>query len=253
MTGEAENGATRLYPLPPREIPAESIYADLELPLPSHKESRRPYVIINMISTLDGKTTAGGKSSHLGGPVDRRVMRTLRSKAHAVLIGANTLRAERLSLGLDEPVRESQPLAVVLTTSGELPLERNLILEEGQELVVLVPEGVTVPFAHERGCQVRAVRAGGAGRIVLQEALGMLNAEHAVDLLLVEGGPSLNHSLMADNLVDEIFLTLTPKLFGGTAEEALTILEGPPLTAREVTLFSAHLCAGELFLRYGVR
>lgn len=253
MTGDAENGATRLYPLPPREIPAESIYADLELPLPSHKESRRPYVIINMISTLDGKTTAGGKSSHLGSPVDRRVMRTLRSKAHAVLIGANTLRAERLSLGLDEPVRDSQPLAVVLTTSGELPLERNLILEEGQELVVLVPEGVTVPFAHERGCQVRAVRAGGAGRIVLQEALGMLNAEHAVDLLLVEGGPSLNHSLMVDNLVDEIFLTLTPKLFGGTAEEALTILEGPPLMARETTLFSAHLCAGELFLRYGVR
>jgi 2,5-diamino-6-(ribosylamino)-4(3H)-pyrimidinone 5'-phosphate reductase len=249
LTGKA----TRLYPLPPREIPAGSIYEDLELPPAGRREASRPYVIINMISTLDGKTTAGGKSSHLGSAVDRRVMRTLRSKAHAVLICANTLRAERLSLGLDEPVRDSQPLAVVLTTSGDLPLKRNLILGEGQELVVLVPEGITVPFARERGWQVRTVRAGGAGSIVLQEALGMLNAEHAVDLLLVEGGPSLNHSLMADNLVDEIFLTLTPKLFGGTAEEALTILEGPPLATREASLFSAHLSAGELFLRYGVR
>jgi 2,5-diamino-6-(ribosylamino)-4(3H)-pyrimidinone 5'-phosphate reductase len=245
--------ATRLYPLPPREIEAERIYADLELPIPSHKNPRGPYVIINMISTLDGKITVDGTSSRLGSSVDRRVMRTLRSKAQAVLIGANTLRAERLFLGLDAPVAYSQPLAVVLTTSGELPLERNLRLGEGQELVVLAPEGITVPFAHERGWQVRTFCAGGTGGIVLREALGVLNVEYGVDILLVEGGPSLNYSLMVNNLVDEIFLTLAPKLVGGTAEGALTILEGPSLATREANLLSAHLTAGELFLRYGVR
>jgi riboflavin-specific deaminase-like protein len=242
--------ATRLYPLPPLVIPSKNIYKDLEVQPAEWRASSRPYVIINMITSLDGKTAVEGKSGLLGSRTDRQIMRNLRARADAVMIGANTMRAEKLSLGLDEPSPEPQPLAIIATVSGDVPLESNLIVGERQEVLLMVPEDLAVRSDERR---VLRVPTGLSGNIDLGEALKILKTERGVNLLLVEGGPSLNHSLMADKLVDEIFLTLAPKLVGGTAEKALTILEGPSLGAREANLLGAHLSAGELFLRYGVR
>jgi len=236
----------RLYPLPAQELLGESIYEDLELPPPGSRNPSRPYVIMNMVSSIDGRTARGGKASRIGSETDRRVMRTLRSKADAVMIGAGTLRAEKLSLGLDDPVGP-QPLAVIVTSSGELPLENNLIVSEQQEVLVIAPEDITV---HSGG--VLRLSADRSGNIDLTEALRILNAEHAVDLLLVEGGPSLNYSLISQNLADELFLTLAPKLLGGTLDESLAILDGPVLATRDINLVSAHLAGGELFLRYSL-
>jgi 2,5-diamino-6-(ribosylamino)-4(3H)-pyrimidinone 5'-phosphate reductase len=237
--------ATRLYPLPPREIPAESIYEDLELPPAGRREASRPYVIINMVSSVDGKTAIGGKAARIGSQIDRQTMRNLRSHADAVMIGANTLRAEKLSLGLDDPAGP-QPLAVIATSSGDIPLESNLIVGERQEVLVIAPENITVRSGERR------VPTDRSGNIDLREALKILKAEHAVDLLVVEGGPSLSHSLISQNLVDELFLTLSPKLLGGTSYQALTILDGPALVARDMKLLSAYLADNELFFRYAL-
>jgi riboflavin biosynthesis pyrimidine reductase len=71
-------------------------------------------------------------------------MRTLRSKVDAVMVGAGTLRAERLSLGLDEfSAGKQQPLAVVVTGTGNVTLESNLVRQEGDPTaLVLVPGGL---------------------------------------------------------------------------------------------------------------
>ncbi len=232
----------RLYPLPSQEVSA--IYEDLELPPPGRRDDARPYVVINMVSSVDGKATIEGKASRIGSQTDRGTMRTLRSKADAVMIGAGTLRAEKLSLSLDKSSRKPQPLAVIATNSGDVPLESNLIVGEGQEVLVIAPEGITVWSGERR------VPADRSGTIDLGEALKILKAERAVDLLLVEGGPSLSHSLISQNLADELFLTLAPKLLGGTTEKAHTILNGPTLEARDMKLLSAHIAGDELFLRY---
>ena len=252
----AENNALRLHPLPTREISAHGIYEDLELPpaCGHRRASRRPYVLINMVSSLDGRTTVEGKALSIGSETDRQVMRTLRSKADAVMIGANTLRAERLSLGLDEPAR-SQPIAVILTNTGNLPLQSNLIRHERQKVLVLVPE--SCPEEAMRGLSRRSdvLRSPTTrcGAIDIEEALKVLRAEHAVELLLVEGGPTLNHAMISRNLADELFLTLAPKLLGGSRNEALGILKGQPVTPEEprlVNLLSVHAAGDELFLRY---
>ena len=256
--------ATRLYPLPPREIRAEGIYEDLELPptrLGDSPGSPRPYVIINMVASLDGRVAVGGKSSLIGSEVDRRTMRNLRSKADAVMIGAGTLRSERLSLGLDDSSRGQQPLAVVATGTGDVPLQSNLILGEGQEVLLLSPAGFSVTGGFSR-CRDERMRRlgtseceGPAGEVDLGEALQILKGERAVELLLVEGGPSLNHSLFSRGLADELFLTLAPKLMGGATDETVTVLDGPPLApgVGSVSLLSAHLFGGELYLRYRLR
>lgn len=244
--------ATRLYPLPPRGIPAESIYEDLELPPSGLREASRPYVIVNMVSSVDGKTAIGGKSTRIGSQTDRQTMRNLRSHADAVMIGAGTLRAERLSLAVDESPGDPPPLAVIVSRTGDVALQNNLIVGEGQEVFVITPQDSHDDRLHDRA-RVLRVPATRSGDVALAEALKILKSEHTVDVLLVEGGPSLNHSLISANLADELFLTLAPKLLGGTPGETRTLLDGPPLVARDMKLLSAYLAGDELFLRYDCR
>ncbi len=142
----------RLYPPPAREVSA--VYEDLELPPTGHRDAVRPYVIINTVSSVDGRTTMEGKAAGIGSATDRRTMRTLRSKVDAVMIGAGTLRAEKLSLGLDGPDGLPQPLAIIVTDSGEVPLDEHLIVEEGQEVLILLSDA-----APAEGCRTAARRS----------------------------------------------------------------------------------------------
>jgi riboflavin-specific deaminase-like protein len=243
--------ATRLYPLPPREIPARAIYEDLELPPAERRDPSRPYVIINMVSSVDGKTAIGGKAAPIGSQIDRQTMRNLRSHADAVMIGANTLRAEKLSLGIDETSDKPQPLAIVATRTGDVPLESNLLLGEGQEVLLLSP--AELPGYH--GVRTRRVRASTdpSGDVDLGEALEILKAGYGVDVLLVEGGPTLNHALISGGLADELFLTLAPRVLGSGISESRTILDGGPLPPEKTPtpdLLSVHLAGNDLFLRY---
>jgi 2,5-diamino-6-(ribosylamino)-4(3H)-pyrimidinone 5'-phosphate reductase len=82
------------------------------------------------------------------------------------------------------------------------------------------------------------------------ETLELLKREYLVDLLLVEGGPTLNHSLISANLTDELFLTLAPKLVGDSRQA--TLLTNPQPATRDLELLSAYLAGDELFLRYNL-
>jgi len=187
-------------------------------------------------------------------------MRNLRAGSDAVMIGANTLRAERLSLGLDETSTRArwsraQPLAVIVTKTGNVPIETNLVLHEGQTVLVLLA-GDPVPEDRVRALRANATvqRIPAAGNGVLDWALRMLKRDHGVERLLVEGGPTLNGALISGGLVDELFLTVAPKLLGGPAQEAPgSSLAGTLPASIDLRLLSAHLAADELFLRYSIR
>ena len=225
----------RLYPLPGREIGEELVYEDLDPPGARENGLRRPRVLINMVASLDGRASVGGKAGSIGGEIDRRLMRLLRSKVDGVMVGAGTLRSERMSLGVPETLAErrlsrgldEQPLALVLTWSGNVALDTNLIETSNQDTLVL------------------------NGAVNLALALERLKEHHGIELLLVEGGPSLNHALIRSGLADELFLTLAPKLVGGA--RSLTILQGPELALENPPEpVSVHLSEGHLFLRYAL-
>ena len=245
----------RIYPPPGQEVPA--VYEDLDLPPAGHQGAERPYVALNMVSSLDGITAMGGKAAGLGSPTDRRTMRTLRSKADAVMIGAGTLRAERLSLGLDASEGRSQPLAIIVTDSGDVPLEEHLIVPEGQEVLILLSDAAPERVVERLGNLALVLRmpTDSSGAVDLEEALRVLTTERGVEVIVVEGGPGLNHALISRHLVDELFLTVAPELLGGTADQTLTMLRGPEIPARDrpaLDLVSIHLAENELFLRYSV-
>lgn len=228
-------------------------------PWHSGDDTRLPYVFINIVCTVDGRSALEGKASGLGSSADRVVMRTLRSKADAVMIGGGTLRAEKISLGLDPEDPRSRPLGVVLTNTGDVPLADNLVLDRRQSVLVLLAEGADESLARGLGdrADIRRVPRS-AGTIDLAEALRILKSDYNIDRLLVEGGPTINHALISRGLADELFLTLSPILLGAPGSpDAPGILRGilgGTLTApRNLRLLSAKPTGDEVFLRYALK
>ena len=230
------------------------IYESLELPRSGRGGMNRPYIFINMVSSVDGNVTMEGKGSGIGTAADRRVMRTLRSKADAVMIGAGTLRAEKLSLGLDARDAGMSPLAVILSASGDVPLESNLVRYSHQRVLVLLADGAghAADTRLGRHAEIRRVRTTASGGVDLTSAIEVLKTEFGVDRLLVEGGPTLNHALISESLADELFVTLAPTLVGTSNADAPGLLGKPLDEPRDLHLLSAYLAGDELFLRYSL-
>lgn len=240
--------------MPAVEIPAGEIYADLTFPKPPQD---RPYTVINMVSTVDGRVAVGGRAGGIGGQVDRAVMRILRSRVDAVMVGAGTVRSEKIDLGLPEDLRGAldyrNPLGVVLSRSGEVPLE-NLAATDGERLLLLI-SGEASQEAERKLATRGEVRRALTGTDDHRRALELLRREYGVERLLVEGGPSLNHALIQGSLADELFLTLAPKLSGGASPGAgdLSILSGGEFDeTRRMTLISVYESGGEMYLRYSI-
>ena len=239
----------------------DGIYTDIKIPVETQaprakEESTSPYVLLNMVESADGKASIDGKASGLGTDVDRSVMRTLRSRADAVMVGGGTLRAERLSLSLDPEDARAVPRAVILSNTGDLPLEKNLVWDHRQEVLVLLPEsadkGVEVRLG--RFAEIRKVTATQSGSIDVAKALEIIKRVYGIDILLCEGGPRLNRALIRANLADELFVTVAPVLVGSNAVEEprarFPARHGDP---RALRLISSHAIGDELFLRYAVQ
>ena len=210
-------------------------------------------MFINMVNTVDGRTAVAGKASGLGGEADRRVMRTLRTKADAVMIGGGTLRAEKLSLGLDAEDPRPRPIAVISTNTGDVPLARNLLRDERQRVLVLVAAGAD-KSAERRLSDLAEVRhvPSASGAIELAETLKTLKSDYNIERLLVEGGPTLVQALISSNLADELFITLAPIVLGGGKPEASAVIGDPLRKPQSLRLLSAHIAKDELFLRYAM-
>jgi riboflavin biosynthesis pyrimidine reductase len=213
----------------------------------------RPYVVCNFVSSADGKATAQGRTALLGGASDREMFHLLRTQADAVLAGTGTLRVERYGPLTREPRfadirlregRDAQPLGVVISRSGEIPFDIPLFADPGSRVAVYAPPGTAVP---DRDAEVILhPLAPGSGE--LAGVLGSLREDHDVRVLLCEGGPALFTSLLAEGLVDELFLTLAPTLVGGGE---LGITAGTPLADLiQLRLERALAHEGTLFLRY---
>jgi len=226
-----------------------------------------------MVASLDGKANLGGKAGSMGSKIDRALMRTLRAHVDAVMTGAGTIRAEKLTLAVPDSLArhrilrglKPQPLGVVLTTSGEIPLDTNLLgPSPDNNLLILTSPDISETHLAALSSRVSAIetietvpkeKSARGTKLDLNKALETLKEHHCVDVLLVEGGPTLNHALVYEDLADELFLTLAPKLLGGESPETLTILEGPTLAPQKVEpkLVSTYVSSDELFLRYALR
>lgn len=230
-----------------------SVEAQLDSYRPWEEErGERPFVAMNFAATLDGRAAIGGVSGPIGSERDTRMLAGLRGRFDAVLIGAGTMRAERygrLAAGPEQRARRQrlgllpEPLLAIVSGRLDLPWEAPLFAADaaGGEVVVFTAAEEGPPPLGRPPLVVRH-----QGAVDVAAALAELRREHGVRALLCEGGPRLHSELQAAGLVDELFLTVAPKLSGAGP----AILEGelPAIATLELAwLLEAE---GELFARY---
>jgi riboflavin biosynthesis pyrimidine reductase len=213
----------RLHPNPAEHVTIHECYD-----LPRHARADGPWVMLCMVSGLDGSTTVGSTSRGLSSSTDQQLLLTLRSFADVVLVGANTARWE----GYGPPRSPHQRVAVVSRT-GEFDFSMP-IWTSGQGVLLMPEDGPEVP--------VPSVRAG-TGDVDLRAALAGLGAT----VVQAEGGPTLNGLLAAADLVDELNLTISPQVTGGDGPRAVV---GAPELPRRMHLAHVLEDEGFLFTRY---
>jgi riboflavin biosynthesis pyrimidine reductase len=181
---------------------------------------RPDHVRAGMVTSLDGAVAVDGRSGGLGSPGDHRVFSVLRATTDVVLVGAGTARTERYG-PVDLPPdlqrrrlssgRTPRPALAVVTASMDLDAGSRLFEDPDQRVLVLAP---AVRGARELPGHVEPVAVGDE-KVDPVRVVGEL-AARGLSQVLCEGGPRLLGTLLAAALVDELCLTTSPQLVGGS-------------------------------------
>jgi riboflavin-specific deaminase-like protein len=215
----------------------------------------RPWVLLNMIASVDGAATdQKGRSGGLGGPADRELFHALRAAADVIVAGAATVRTEGYG-----PPRVTPERVAARQARGQAPrprmavVSRSLRLDPHARLFAAAPPGeppivltseialATQPSAAAARAlaPVATVWAAGSERVDWGVALRMLREELGARIVLVEGGPNVNGQLVAHDLVDEICLTVSPTLMCGLADRIVSdVVEMPAIPLRLARVFA---------------
>jgi riboflavin-specific deaminase-like protein len=211
----------------------------------------RPLIAVNFAATVDGRATIGGVSGPIGSATDTAMLAGLRTRFDAVMIGAGTMRAERYGRPVGDAAKRERraeiglapdPLMVIVSGRLDLPWDAPLFSEGAGQVLVFTASETEPPPTETPVEVVRHERF-----VDLVAALRQLRHEHGVRALICEGGPGLHDELQGAGFVDDLFLTIAPKLVGG---EAPRILEGDLPTVTELELAWLLEEDGELFARY---
>jgi riboflavin biosynthesis pyrimidine reductase len=211
----------------------------------------RPRVVADMIAAIDGRAAVQGRSVGLGHPVDRALLRELRTSADAILVGTPTMRAERYANLLDADQRAGRvaaqlpdhPVVVTISRALDLPLEVPLFAEPGRRILVYTESDAVAP---EVGAELEVVRVA-PGALTLPGVLVDL-AARGVRGVLCEGGPTLLRELIAQDALDDLLLTVAPLVVAG---EGPSIVAGAALPEpARLALREIHRADDHLFLHY---
>ncbi|MCP3977704.1 MAG: 2,5-diamino-6-(ribosylamino)-4(3H)-pyrimidinone 5'-phosphate reductase [bacterium] len=222
----------------------------------------RPFVYINMATTVDGKITSSAREyPRFASAADRRSMDRLRAEADALIVGAGTLRADNPKLCVrDDEMQEyrrslGKPddlLKVVVTAGAALPPDSRFFDDaDGPRRIVATTE--TAPAERVDALENLAeVWRLGRETVDLTSLLQQLGAR-GVERVLLEGGGALNQAFLRADLVDELNLTISPALLGG--RDAPTAFEGEGFAMKQqkrLRLADLRREGDELFCRYEV-
>jgi diaminohydroxyphosphoribosylaminopyrimidine deaminase / 5-amino-6-(5-phosphoribosylamino)uracil reductase len=191
-----------------------------------HIRSGLPFVTWKMASSLDGKVAArDGTSRWVTGEAARRDVHRLRGAADAIVVGAGTALTDDPSLTVRDPGYAGRPpLRVLVDARGRVPASGDLF-DEAAPTFVATTDAAPVERREEwRAAGAEVVVFEADGGLVPFDALMRHLGKRDVQSVLLEGGPTLAWSAVADGAVDTVVVYLAPKLVGGV--DAPTVLGG---------------------------
>ncbi len=223
---------------------------------------KRPFVSANFALTWDGRiSTRRGTPSDFSSPRDKRRLVEIRARCDAVLVSAKTVAADNMSMGLpDAALRAARsargqreyPVRVLLTNSGRINPALRLFTKTFSPVVIFsttrMPARTRAALAPKADLWLHE-----SPSVNLPAMLATLRTDYRVRRLVCEGGAQIFRALLTAGLVDELHVTLCPRIFGGEKAPTLTGLPGAFLPASiPLALRKMELIGHECFLRYRV-
>ena len=240
----------QLFPSPVEDVDTAKLFANDARPA----KEPLPWVVSNMITSIDGAIEIDGVSGGLGGPADKVVFGAIRAIADVILVGSGTVIAENYRRPQIPPemqavrkARGQTSLPRIAIVSGSLSIEVDHRVFDPQARPIVVTHAGAPPDRKRALEEVADVIVAGERSVDLRAALATL-CSSGTNTVLLEGGPSLNGAMASAGLIDEMCVSLAPHLAGGNASRMLV---GTHSAAPGDMLLDRVLHQdGFLFLRY---
>jgi riboflavin-specific deaminase-like protein len=195
------------------------------------QKAKLPFVLVNMAMTADGKIATENRAvSSFGSIRDREHLLELRATADAVMAGARTVDSAAINLGpgpakfrrlrIKNGLMENN-LRVIVSGSGSLNPGAEIFQHHFSPIIILTTGRASKARLRQLRALADEVKVCGRQEINFREAFCWLRGKWGVKRLLCEGGGGLNDALFRAGLVDELHLTICPKIFGGRNAPAI--------------------------------
>lgn len=185
-------------------------------------EKSRPYVILSAAISIDGKIATRTRKSNLSSRKDLIRVHNLRKSVDAIIVGKNTIHVDDPLLTV-RYVKGNNPIRVILDSKGSLSTKSNVIkTAKNIPTILVVSENAPRNDKKFTAKGVQVVRCGKT-KIDIKKLLKILGKK-GIKKIVVEGGGTTNWYFFKEKLVDEIVVTITPYILGGST--AISLVEG---------------------------
>ncbi len=187
-------------------------------------DHERPHVLMMSEITVDGKLTLRrGASSKIlmkyMAPETEILLHRTRAECDAIMVGANTIRIDNSFLTV-RLVEGKSPLRVIPSNRGDIPPGAHILGPDARTIIAVSRAAPAEKVARLRESGVDVVVVG-EGQVDLPGLMRILKADYNVSRMMIEGGPTLNWSMLNHRLVDEIRLIHLPFIVGGADTPSL--------------------------------
>jgi 2,5-diamino-6-(ribosylamino)-4(3H)-pyrimidinone 5'-phosphate reductase len=218
----------------------------------------KPYVILNAAMTLDGKIATKNGSSKISGDEDLVRVHELRKEVDGIMVGINTVIVDnpRLTAHKIDSNPENNPIRIVVDSKGRTPLASKVVNKDALTIIAIANNYKNDLICTDRWNILKNIADfyfTGEKEVDLKDLMNHLY-EKGIKTLMLEGGSTLNFSMLKEGLIDEIRLCVAPMIVGGVDAKSLFGGEGFPTMeeAVKLDLIETFNLGKDLILRYKI-
>jgi diaminohydroxyphosphoribosylaminopyrimidine deaminase/5-amino-6-(5-phosphoribosylamino)uracil reductase len=191
----------------------------------------RPFVILKMAATLDGKTsTPSGESKWISGEGSRALVHRIRGEVDALIVGVDTVIKDDPLLISRSRRKAKDPARIVLDSTCRIPKDSRILKDARRIRTIVATTRKAPPERIESllstGAEVLVVEEDEMGRVSVERLLSLLGSMGMMSVM-VEGGRKVARSFLDSGLIDKILLFIAPKIMGGDDSPSIFGGRGP--------------------------
>ena len=223
----------------------------------------KPYVILNAAMTLDGKIATKTGSSEISGPEDLERVHEIRKKADGIMVGIGTVLADdpRLTVHKIPSSKSDNPIRVVVDNKARTPIDFRILNDDADTIIAVGsicdennPQSDADAVSRAKAISQKVdVFYSSKTPVDLVEFMNYLYSK-GIKTLMLEGGATLNFSMIRENLIDEVRICIAPMIAGG--RDAKTFFDGEGFDymkdAVKLELIKSYSCGKDFVMEYKV-